>query len=223
MRKFNLLGEGSSMSYTIWSAFLMVACLTAISPGPGSIQAMSHGISQGWRKTSLTIAGQETALALIMIIVGTGAGIILTSPKALMVIKGLGAVWLIYTGYSTWCAPISTDALCTSSAATPPLTRLKRFMAGFMTTASNARIIVFMISMMPQFIEPTQPLWQQLIIMTLTMLTADAIMMHVYAFSASRIQYLVRKPRMIRMQNRCFGGALALSGMSLHSYIRGGR
>lgn len=203
------------MSYTTWSAFLMIACLTAISPGPGSLQAMSHGLSQGWRKTSLTIAGQETALALIMIVVGTGAGIILTSPNALMVIRALGATWLIYTGYLTWRAPISTDALCTSSSATPPLTRLNRFMAGFMTTASNARIIVFMMSIMPQFIVPAQSLWPQLVLMMLTMVTVDAVMMHVYAFSASRIQHFVREPRMIRIQNRLFGGALMLSGVSL--------
>ncbi|MFT4464817.1 MAG: LysE family translocator [Sodalis sp. (in: enterobacteria)] len=203
------------MSYTTWCAFLMVACLTAISPGPGSIQAMSHGLSQGWRKTSLTIAGQETALALIMIAIGTGAGIILTSPNALMAIRVLGAAWLIYTGYSTWRAPIPTEALCTSSSTTAPLTKLKRFITGFMTTATNARIIVFMISLMPQFIEPTQSLCPQLVLMTLTMLTVDAVMMHVYAFSASRIQHLVREPRMIRIQNRLFGGALVLSGVSL--------
>lgn len=203
------------MSYTNWSAFLMMACLTAISPGPGSIQAMSHGLSQGWRKTILTIAGQETALALIMIAIGTGAAIILTSPNALMVIRGLGATWLIYTGCSTWRAPVSTDALRTSCSAMAPLTCLHRFMAGFMTTASNARIIVFMISIMPQFIEPMQPLWPQLIVMILTMLIADAIMMHVYAFSASRIQRFVKAPQMMRIQNRLFGSALVFSGVSL--------
>lgn len=203
------------MSYTTWSAFLMISCLTAITPGPGSIQAMRLGLSQGWRKTILTIAGQETALALIMIIVGTGAGIILTSPKVLMVIKGIGAVWLIYTGYLTWHIPISTEMLCKSNPTTVPLTKLKRFITGFITTATNARIIVFMISLMPQFIEPTQSLYPQLVLMTLTMLAVDAIMMHIYAFSASRIQYLVQEPRMIRIQNRLFGSVLMLSGMSL--------
>lgn len=203
------------MTYTTWCAFLMIACFSAISPGPGSIQAMSYGLSQGWRKTSLTIAGQETALALIMVVIGTGAGMILTSPNALMAIRGLGAAWLIYTGYSTWRVPIPTEALCTSSSIMAPLTKLKRFITGFMTTATNAKIIVFMISLMPQFIEPTQSLCPQLVLMTLTMLTVDAIMMHIYAFSASRIQHLVREPRMIRIQNRLFGGALVLSGVSL--------
>ncbi|MGP4123331.1 MAG: LysE family translocator [Sodalis sp. (in: enterobacteria)] len=147
--------------------------------------------------------------------VGTGAGIILASPKILMVIRSLGAAWLIYTGYSTWCAPIPTEALCASNSTTAPLPKLKRFITGFVTTATNARIIVFMISLMPQFIEPIQPLWMQLAIMTITMLTVDAIMMNIYAFSASRIQNLVREPRMIRIQNRCFGGALIVSGISL--------
>ncbi|MGP4123332.1 MAG: hypothetical protein ACTXOO_02270 [Sodalis sp. (in: enterobacteria)] len=47
------------MSYSTWSAFLIMSCLAAISPGPGSIQAMRFGLSQGWRKTILIIAGQE--------------------------------------------------------------------------------------------------------------------------------------------------------------------
>lgn len=205
------------MSYTTWYAFLIMACLTAISPGPGSIQAMNHGLSLGWRQTSLTIAGQETALSLIMIAIGTGAGIILTSPNVLMVIRVLGAAWLIYTGYSTWRAKIYTKTTTpfTSRYTTTHLTRLNRFISGFITTASNARIIVLMLSMMPQFIEPSQPIWQQLIIMVITMIIIDAIMMHVYAFSASRIQHLVQAPRMIRMQHRFFGGALILSGISL--------
>lgn len=203
------------MSYTTWSAFFITACLTSISPGPGSIQAMSYGLSQGLRKTSLTIAGQETALAIIMTIIGTGAGIILTSPNILIVIRCLGAAWLTYTGYSTWCAPVNKKSYNSKSITTTALTRTSLFVSGFITTSSNARIIVFMISIMPQFINPDQPLCKQLMIMISTMLITDAVMMHIYAFSASRIRHLVKEPRVIKIQNRLFGGALFLSGVSL--------
>ncbi|XOD70112.1 MAG: LysE family translocator [Sodalis sp. (in: enterobacteria)] len=205
------------MSYTNWSAFLMIACFTAISPGPGSIQAMSYGLSQGWRKTSLIIAGQEMALALIVLAVGSGAGIILSSPKVLIVIRGMGAAWLVYAGYSTWCTPpiIPAHVSFISRTVAAPLTKLKRFMAGFMTTATNARVTVFMISLMPQFIDPKATLWSQLFLMTFTMVSIDALMMHVYAFSASRIQRFVQEPTTIRIQNRFFGGALMLSGVCL--------
>lgn len=202
------------MSYATWSAFLIVACFTAISPGAGAVLTMSHALENGWRKTSLIIVGQETALALVVLVVGTGAGALLASSTALLIIKILGATWLIYMGYIKWSAPINISTNSTSSN-TLPMTKQKRFITGFLTNMTNVKTIIFMMASIPQFIDSMRSVWQQVLIMAITMVIIDTITMYVYAFAASRMQRFFREPKMIKRQNRFFGSTLMLIALSI--------
>lgn len=202
------------MSYATWSAFLIVACFTAISPGAGAVLTMSHALENGWRKTGLIIAGQEIALALVVLAVGTGAGALLASSVALLVVKILGAIWLIYMGYVKWTAPVKISTDSTSSHISL-MTKQKRFITGFLTNMTNVKTIIFMMASIPQFINSAQSIWQQVLIMALTMVIVDTITMYIYAFAASRMQRFFREPKMIKRQNRFFGSTLILIAFSI--------
>ncbi|MBL0848974.1 MAG: LysE family translocator [Candidatus Liberibacter ctenarytainae] len=207
------------MPYTNLLSFLIVVCLGFVPPGPSGIQAMNHGLLYGWRKSILTIIGQETALAIIMLTAGTSTGIIMISPIVLSTIKVLGSAWLIYSGFlliKSVSIPINShikDSHINSLQQCP--SNLKRFITGFITCATNVRVLIFMISVMPQFIVPTQSLWEQLFIMTPLVVIVDFIVKNTYAFSASRVQSYFRDPRKIRIQGYIFGSAFIFSGISL--------
>lgn len=205
------------MSYADWSAFLIIACFTAISPGAGAILTMSHALSYGWRNASFVIVGQEIALAFVVFVVGTGAGALLASSSALLiVVKILGATWLIYMGYVKWQAPITIDNNMFSTAIIPlSMTIQKRLISGFLTNITNVKTIVFMLATMPQFVNQTQSLWKQIALMAFTVVVVDTIMMHIYAFAASHMQRFFREPKMIKIQNRFFSITLILIALSV--------
>lgn len=208
------------MLWDTWLAFFAAACLIAISPGSGAVLSMSHGLSYGVRRTSMTILGLEIALVLVLVSAGAGVGsLLVASAAAFNTIKCLGAVYLIYLGYSQWRAPVHLDAPQASRAALAASWR-QRLLAGFLTNATNPKGIVFMVAVLPQFINHQQALWLQLLVMAVTMVAVDLVVMHGYAFAASRMQGFFSDARALKIQNRFFGGILMLVGSALFFFKR---
>ena len=74
----------------------------------------------------------------------------------------------------------------------------------FLVNASNPKAIVFMLAVLPQFIDPAQPLMGQYLVLGATMIVVDLIVMAGYTGLASRVLRLLRTPRQQRLMNRSF-------------------
>jgi homoserine/homoserine lactone efflux protein len=207
-----------SMSLTVWITFVVAACLIAISPGSGAVLSMSHGLSYGLRKTTGTILGLQAGLLLVLFIAGAGVGsLLLASELAFSVVKIVGALYLIYLGFSQWRAKVVVNpalpAQHAAHTAVPPWR--KRFLLGFLTNATNPKGIVFMVAVLPQFISQQAALLPQLLILAVTMCTIDLLVMHSYALAASAMQRYLRDAHAVKRQNQLFGGILMAVGTAL--------
>ena len=207
------------MDFNIWLAFFAASWVIAISPGSGAVLSMSHGLAYGVRHTSATIAGLQLGLSVILLIAGVGVGaLLLASATAFTVVKVLGAGYLIWLGVKQWRAPAEAQA----PAGGEPLVKhpglptvRERVLTGFMTNVTNPKGIVFMVAVLPQFIDPLRPLWLQLLILLATSISVDLVVMHGYAFLASRAQRWLATAKARRAQNHVFGGVLVAMGASL--------
>ncbi|MET3136397.1 homoserine/homoserine lactone efflux protein [Undibacterium sp. GrIS 1.2] len=206
------------MTFTLWLTFFFAACLIAISPGSGAVLSMAHGLNYGVKKTSGTIMGLQAGLLLVFTIAGAGVGsILMASEFAFSAVKIIGALYLIYLGISQWRAKVDVSAnegALASQASTAPDLR-KRFLIGFLTNATNPKGIIFMVAVLPQFISHDAPLLPQLLILGMTMCAVDLVVMHSYAWAASSMQRYFRDPRLVKKQNRFFGGILMAIGAAL--------
>ena len=207
------------MDFNVWLAFFAASWVIAISPGSGAVLSMSHGLAYGVRHTSATIAGLQLGLSVILLIAGVGVGaLLLASATAFTVVKVLGAGYLIWLGVKQWRAPVDTPARAAGESlvkhAGLPTVR-ERVLTGFMTNVTNPKGIVFMVAVLPQFIDPLRPLWLQLLILLVTSISVDLVVMHGYAFLASRAQRWLATAKARRAQNRVFGGVLVAMGASL--------
>lgn len=207
------------MTFSTWITFFFAAWIIAVSPGSGAVLSMSHGLSYGLRKTSGTILGLQAGLLLILVIAGAGVGsILLASEVAFNIVKTIGALYLVYLGVSQWRARVAAGP---DVAAQPEPQRSivpslrKRFLTGFLTNVTNPKGIIFMVAVLPQFINQHGPLLPQLLILGVTMCAVDLMVMHGYAFAASAMQRFFRDPRMLKRQNRFFGGVLVAVGAAL--------
>jgi homoserine/homoserine lactone efflux protein len=210
------------MEFNVWLAFFAASWVIAISPGSGAVLSMSHGLAYGVRHTSATIAGLQLGLSVILLIAGVGVGaLLLASATAFTVVKVLGAGYLIWLGVKQWRSPVDAapnqrraeDGVAGTRAGLP--TVRQRMLIGFMTNVTNPKGIVFMVAVLPQFIDPLRPLWLQLLILLVTSISVDLVVMHGYAFLASRAQRWLATAKARRAQNRVFGGVLVAMGASL--------
>jgi len=214
------------MDLHVWLAFFAASWVIAISPGSGAVLSMSHGLAYGVRQSSATIAGLQLGLAVILLIAGVGVGaLLLASATAFTVVKVLGAAYLIWLGLKQWRSPVDAHAPAAGTALVkhPGLPTVReRVLTGFMTNVTNPKGIVFMVAVLPQFIDPNRPLWLQLLILLVTSIGVDLVVMHGYAFLASRAQRWLATAKARRAQNRVFGGVLMAMGASLIMVKRAG-
>ncbi|MBB3642424.1 homoserine/homoserine lactone efflux protein [Variovorax sp. BK613] len=182
---------------------------------------MSHGLSYGVRRTTATIVGLQLGLAVILLVAGLGVGAVLTaSASAFLVVKVVGACYLLWLGWRQWRAPVAKIEGDAAEAAEPDLSASQRVLRGFLTNVTNPKGIVFMAAVLPQFIQPTRPLWLQLLVLLATTVMVDVTVMHGYAWLAARLQGMLRSVRARRAQNRVFGGVLMAMGAMLFMFKR---
>ncbi len=206
------------MDLQIWTAYFVASWAIALSPGSGAVLSMTHGLAYGVKKTGATIAGLQLGLAVILLVAGVGVGaLLLASATAFTVVKFAGAGYLIWLGWRQWRSrvPDAQDRGPQAAAHSDLPSARERFVTGFFTNVTNPKGIVFMVAVLPQFLDPTRALWLQLLILLVTTILVDLVVMHGYAFLASRMQRWLATARARRAQNRVFGGVLMAMGASL--------
>ena len=176
------------MAWEVWLAYAVACVVIAVSPGSGAVLSMSHGLAYGVQRTTPTILGLQIGLVIVLLIAGVGVGAVLV-------------------------ATAEAGEAITASSGLPSVRQ--RLVIGTMTNLTNPKGIVFMVAVLPQFIDPNRPLALQLLILALTMSVVDIAVMHGYAFLASRAQRWLASARARRAQNRVFGGVLMAMGASL--------
>ena len=200
------------MEFNTWFAFMVAVWLIALSPGSGAVLCMSHGLSYGVRKSTVTILGLQLGVFMILMISALGLGALLLASETLFTaIKWIGAAYLAWLGLQLWLANVDTQA--DGIATVAPMSAQKRFTLGFFTNATNPKGIVFMVAVLPQFMNPNSPnRMLEIAIMAATMFVIDAFVMHGYAYLAARLAGFFKDPSATKLQNRVFGSVLIAAG-----------
>lgn len=192
------------MALDTWLAFFTACWVISLSPGAGAIASMSSGLNFGFRRGYWNAVGLQLALIVQIAIVAAGLGAVLaTSEFAFEAIKWFGVAYLVYLGWKQWRA--APDSMATDDAEVAVARPLALVMRGFVVNASNPKAIVFILAVLPQFLDSGRPLLPQYLTMTATMVTVDLVVMAGYTGLAARVLRLLREPRQQRMLNRVFG------------------
>ena len=190
------------MSYQMWFAYMLACWVISISPGAGAIASMSSGLNYGFKRGYWNAIGLQLALVVQIGIVAAGAGVLLaTSPWAFLVIKWFGVGYLLYLAYLQWKAPVQSIEIAVDA---KQKSIPKLIMYGFLVNMSNPKAIVFLLAVLPQFLDLSQPQWPQYLIMGITMITIDLIVMAGYTGLAAKVLKLLKSPKQQKYLNRTF-------------------
>ena len=201
------------MSLQVWFAYMLACWVISISPGAGAIASMSSGLNYGFRHGYWNAIGLQIALLIQIMIVAAGVGVLFaTTPLAFQAVKWFGVAYLLYLAYLQWTAPVK-DIEIQHEKKDKPVSAL--LLNGFVVNISNPKAIVFLLAVLPQFLDLSKSQWIQYLIMAATMVTIDLIVMAGYTGLASKVLRLLRSPKQQKYLNRGFAVMFSCAALLL--------
>ncbi|HEY0204177.1 MAG TPA: LysE family translocator [Acetobacteraceae bacterium] len=197
------------MTFHAWLTFLLATAVLLAIPGPTVLMVIGQSLGAGRRHALPLVAGVALGdlTAMTLSLAGLGA-LLAASAAAFMLLKWIGAAYLVYLGVRLWRAPVSADAA-------PPLRAAAAFRQAYVVTALNPKGIAFFVAFVPQFMAPSAPFLPQAAILVVSFVAMASTSVLLWAALAGRVSSLVRRPSVRRRFNRAGGGVLVGAGVVL--------
>ena len=207
------------MELSTWRAFFAASWAISISPGAGAVAAMSSGLNNGFARGYFMTFGLVLGIWTQVLVVGLGLGaLIAASSLGFAMVKWLGVAYLVWLGIKQWRAPAVPMVAETGEALVVP--RRTLVLRGWMVNAVNPKGTVFLLAVVPQFLELAQPLAHQYAVIAATLGFTDLVVMAGYTALASKVLRLLKSPRQIKVLNRTFGSLFVAAGGLLALFKR---
>lgn len=194
--------------------FMAAALALNVTPGPSIMYVMSWSLGQGRTAGLVSALGLGTGSLLHAVAATLGLSVILAySPVAYAVVKYLGAAYLVYLGVGL--LRRRTVPLPEAVPARLSLTRV--YWQGVLTEILNPKIVVFFLSFLPQFVDPTRGsvAAQTLFFGLLFHVTGVPINMLVAVAGSALAAWFARNPVLERIRNGLAGTVLIGLGVRL--------
>lgn len=137
------------MSFDVISVFIFVSALLAISPGPDNLYVLNQSAQFGRRAGILITLGLCSGLFVHIAAVCLGlAALLKTTPVAFIVLKAIGASYLLFLAWQMLKAKPSLLQHETHQEQ-PALKLIGR---GFLMNVTNPKVAIFFLALLPQFV-----------------------------------------------------------------------
>lgn len=207
------------MELSVWLTFFLAAWAISLSPGPGAVAAMSAGARCGFARGYAMTIGLVLGIWTQVLFVGLGLGaLIATSATAFTLVKWAGVAYLVWLGVQQWRAPARPLVEASTDAALPSARAL--ILRGWAINAVNPKGTVFLLAVVPQFLDLAAPLAPQYLVIAATLGFTDLVVMGFYTALAARLLRTLRDPRQVKWINRVFGSLFVLAGALLAGFRR---
>lgn len=208
------------MDANVWLMYVAVISVLIAVPGPSALLCLSHGLKFGPSKAVGSILGGLASAFCLMTLSAFGLGALLAaSETAFIILKYLGATYLIVLGILMWRDAKSHSLPQSEAPLEVSVTRFALFKKGFMVGISNPKDLLFFAALFPNFMNVDQPQIPQFITLAITWITIEFLIMATYANLGKSVNVLLSNPRILTIFNRItagifivVGGALGVSG-----------
>ena len=163
------------MNIEVYISYLVVVLIFfATPPDTSQLLVISNSLRLGLKKTTATIWGDLTANVLQMTAAAFGlAAVISVSAEFFQIVKWLGVVYLIYIGVSL----IVRKEIIEEKEQSVSGHRRQLFQQGFFTSSANPFAITFFAALFPQFINSSESILPQLILLGGTYIIIDGVVL----------------------------------------------
>ncbi|HYD78196.1 MAG TPA: LysE family translocator [Paucimonas sp.] len=205
-----------------WDTYLIFAVTTAVvclTPGPAALLIVAQGMSNGLRRSYWAIAGIALANAIYFALSATGvAALIVASGTLFAVIKWVGVAYLFYLGISALLSKAS--ALTVTHDASQAVGGVRAFWQAVVVELSNPKALLYFVALLPQFVDPEQPIALQMLVFGVTCIVLDTAAYSLYAWLGSKTRRFTANQRFVKASNRASGGLLMIAGAMMATVKR---
>jgi threonine/homoserine/homoserine lactone efflux protein len=200
-----------------FAAFLGVSIFVIVTPGPDTALTIRNTLVGGRWAGIATAAGVVSGLATWTVATSAGlAAVLVASQPLFLAVRLVGAAYLVFLGLQALRAALFTKSDRREPTQAGSTVRLKRRVAyrqGLLSNLSNPKIVVFFLSLLPQFIDRGQALFGPLLLLGLIFCAITVSWLTLYALVVARIGDFLRRNRVRRGLEATTG--LALVGLGL--------
>ena len=199
---------------TSFALFFVASWALIITPGPDMLYVITRGIAQGRRAGLHSAFGVTLGIFVHSLLAALGlAALLQTSALAFLVIKYIGAVYLIYLGIRSFHDKGSFE----SGEQQNPIAAQAVFWQGFISNVTNPKIAIFFLAFLPQFVRPEGgSFFFQMLTLGLLFALCGITFLSVVGYFAGQIgSWCSKKPKLVNSFRWLTGGVLVGLGLRL--------
>ncbi|WP_261844335.1 LysE family translocator [Aliamphritea ceti] len=200
--------------------YLLISFFYVISPGPAILLAIFNSISHGMRAVMIGALGNITGLFVLSLVSVGGLGAILMASTTLfMLVKVLGASYLIYLGVRQLFSRKRQLKLQEEGGAeTEQRAWFSHYREGLFLAVTNPKPILFFGALFPQFIDLNYALAPQFSVMTGAFMLFSFISLSCYGLLAQSAKGFLTGSQGMKWFHRVTGGLFVSMGVGLLSF-----
>ncbi|BET27125.1 homoserine/homoserine lactone efflux protein [Limnobacter thiooxidans] len=205
------------MNLDMWVTCFVASWIFSLSPGAGSVFSMTNGLNYGFKRGYFGVIGLVLGLWIVFLAVVVGLGaIIQASPLAFNILKWAGVAYLFYLGLDQWRSKGSPVKVKEEHGT--PVSIMSLIAKGVALNVVNPKGYIFMLAVIPQFIEYSAPLTPQYLIIAMTFAFTDLVVMAGYTGLAAKALVYLKTEAHMSMLNKVFGALFMAAAMVLATF-----
>ena len=193
--------------------FMVAGLLLNVTPGPDTLYILGRSAAQGFRGGAVAALGIGAGSLVHTFAAAVGLSALLAaSATAFMVLKWLGAAYLVYVGISLFIARASVQP----GEPMAPAALRAVFLQGFLTNVLNPKVALFFLAFLPQFVDPAAPSKALAFVFLGCVFNFNGTLWNLLlAWSAARVMRLDRSRCVALWLNRAVGALFVYLGVRL--------
>lgn len=204
---------------TTFGLFLTAALVVAITPGPGIFYVLTRSIKGGRGEGVASSFGNGVGGLVHVLAAALGlSAILMASATAFIVVKLVGAAYLVYLGVRTLLE--RNDVYDESEAGARPSQNSEAFRQGIVAETLNPKAALFFLAFLPQFVNPQGPVALQILLLGCIGVFLNTTTDLVVAGFAGSLGRWLRESVRFRHGQRLFSGC-ALIGLGAYTAVVG--
>ncbi len=199
------------MEQSTFTILFFTILVFAITPGPGTLALLSISTTRNFL-SSITfsvglIIGDLSYLSLVVFSIDILAEWI---EPLIGIVRFFGAAYLMYLGYSQWTSGVIKLGDFKSNSLNK-----KDFIAGFVISGTNPKVMIFYLSVLPVLIDLTQVKLSYALQIILTVSLGLLTGLVVISLLGKQLKRIINSPNSAQLVNRISGTVMFLVGVSL--------
>lgn len=203
------------MSIAILSIFIPTFFFVSITPGMCMTLALSMGMSIGVRRSLHMMWGELIGVGLVATAAAVGvAALMLQFPEAFIFLKLGGGAYLGWLGFQMWQSK-GKLVMPEPGSEIQQQGNLQLALNGFITAIANPKGWAFFVTLLPPFLDQSQPLAPQLSLLIAMILSLEFSCLLIYASGGKALRHLLLDRGNVKLLNRIAGSLMIGVGIWL--------